>query len=107
MDVGTDENFPTLVLAAELPVVVDFWAPHCQPCIGINRILAELAPQYSGKLAFVSVNVEMAPEVAATYGVRGLPHLVLFAGGHITLTRLGTLSRKALEALLAEAAKNF
>ena len=71
----TDETFEAEVLAAEGPVVVDFWAPWCGPCKAIEPALEELP------LDTVKLDVDESPRVAARYGVLSLPTVILFEGG--------------------------
>jgi len=79
-DVSTDE-FPTVVVAAGLPVVVDFWAPWCGPCRQLSPLLEELAKEYHGRLVIAKVNVDEEPALTSSYGIRGIPALLFYKNG--------------------------
>jgi thioredoxin 1 len=89
----TGDSFGADVLGAEVPVVVDFWAPWCGPCKAVARILEELASDQAGRAEFVQLNVDEHPEVAARYSVLSLPTTVLFAGGEARATVVGARRR--------------
>jgi thioredoxin 1 len=77
----TDDSFERQVLRATQPVVVDFWAPWCPPCLAIAPILAELARDYAGKLTVAKLNVDENPHCMQALGIFGAPTLVLFKNG--------------------------
>lgn len=98
----TDEQFDTDVLQANLPVLVDFWAPWCGPCKMLGPVLDEVAGEYVGKLKVVKVNVDDHSEAAARYGVRGIPMLILFKNGQVSGTKVGALAKSALVQFIDE-----
>ena len=96
----TDSSFEDEVLKSELPVIVDFWAEWCGPCKMIAPILDELAEQYQGKLTVAKVNIDENQSTPQTYGVRGIPTLILFKDGDAAATKVGAASKSQLEAFI-------
>ena len=92
----TDEGFETEVLKNEKPVLVDFWAEWCGPCVQIAPALEELADEYKESLTVVKVNIDENPETPAKYGVRGIPTLILFKDGEIAATKVGAAPKRQL-----------
>jgi len=93
VDEVTDATFAAEVLASEIPVVVDFWAPWCKPCEAIEPHLNALAEEWAGRVRLVRLNVDENLAVPGRYGVLSLPTVVLFAGGEPRETLLGAHSR--------------
>ncbi|MBD0347949.1 MAG: thioredoxin [Thermoleophilia bacterium] len=93
----SDETFEAEVLAAERPVVVDFWAPWCRPCKAIEPLFAQLAAELAGRVEFVRMDVDANPLTAARYGVLALPTAMLFAGGQPRATVAGARPRPDYE----------
>jgi len=76
-----DSNFDQKVLQATEPVLVDFWAPWCRPCLMLAPVLDELAEEYRGKITFVRLNVDQYPKTASRYQIMSIPSLLLFKEG--------------------------
>ena len=94
----TQENFPTEVLKSSTPVLVDFWAEWCGPCKMIAPILDELAEEYQGRLKIGKVNIDEQQALAAEYGIRAVPTLLLFNLGQVADQIVGLKSKRDLKA---------
>jgi thioredoxin 1 len=92
----TDQSFETDVLKATGPVLVDFWAEWCGPCKTIAPALDELAGEFADKLTVAKVNVDDNPTTPNTYGVRGIPTLILFKDGKPAAQQVGALPKSRL-----------
>ena len=77
----TDSNFNEEVLNADLPVLVDFWAEWCGPCKMVSPIVEELSEEYTGKIKVTKLDVDSNPQTAASFGIRGIPTLLMFKDG--------------------------
>ena len=89
-------NFKTDVLNARKPVVVDFWAEWCGPCKMIAPSLEEIAKELGAKVKVAKLNIDENPELAAQYGVRSIPTLMIFKGGEVADIKVGALPKTAL-----------
>jgi thioredoxin 1 len=96
----TQENFSQNVLQSQSPVLVDFWAEWCGPCKMIAPLLDELADEYDGKVKIGKVNVDEQQTLAAQYGVRAIPTLLIFHKGQIAEQMVGAKAKRDLKASL-------
>ncbi len=100
----SDNNFDQTVLQANLPVLVDFWAPWCRPCLMISPILDELANEYSGKVSIARLDVDQNPKTASKYNIMSIPTLLIFKQGqpisHIVGFRPKAELKQSLDAAL-------
>jgi thioredoxin 1 len=76
-----DASFEQKVLKSDIPVLVDFWAPWCRPCIMAAPVLEELAKEYDGRVAFAKLDVDQNAHTAARYSIMAIPNLLIFKGG--------------------------
>lgn len=92
----TDDSFAGFI--EDNPrVVVDFWAPWCGPCRYVSPIIEEMARDYAGRIAFGKLNVDENPNVAAQYGIMGVPTLLVFKKGRLVDRIVGAMPRQNLE----------
>jgi thioredoxin 1 len=96
----TQENFTQQVLQSPAPVLVDFWAEWCGPCKMIAPLLDELADEYDGKIKIGKVNIDEYQGLAAEYGVRAIPTLLVFNKGQVAEQMIGAKSKRDLKASL-------
>jgi thioredoxin 1 len=91
-----NSNFQADVLGAKEPVVVDFWAEWCGPCKMIGPSLEEIATELGDKIKIAKLNIDENPELAAQYGVRSIPTLMIFKGGEVADMKVGAAPKTAL-----------
>jgi thioredoxin 1 len=96
----TDDNFKGQVLDSTRPVLVDFWAPWCGPCVAIAPTLEALAEEYKGRITIGKMNVDENANIPASYGVRSIPYLALFKGGEVVDSIVGSVPKARLSAML-------
>ena len=96
----TDDSFSAEVLQSEQPVLVDYWAEWCNPCKMIAPILDDIAQNYAGRLKVAKLIIDDNQTTPATYGVRGIPTLMLFKNGAVEATKVGMMSKSQLTAFI-------
>jgi thioredoxin 1 len=79
----TEQDFNEVVLAADSPVVVDFWAEWCGPCRLVHPELEKIQTEYEGKIKIVKLNIDESPGIAAKYGIMSIPTIALFVDGAV------------------------
>jgi thioredoxin 1 len=94
----TQANFNNEVLQSAQPILVDFWAEWCGPCKMLGPILDELAEEYNGRVRVGKVNIDEYQELAAQYGIRSIPTLLLFKQGQVAEQMVGLRSKRDLKA---------
>lgn len=96
----TDDSFETDVIQANKPVLVDFWATWCGPCLMIAPILEEIADEYTDQVTVAKLDVDENPQTPAQFGVMGIPTLILFKEGEAVERITGYMPKDRLLAKL-------
>lgn len=96
----TDSIFDEEVVEADLPVLVDFWAPWCGPCKAVGPILEELSNEYSDKMKFVKLNVDENPEIAEKYRIMSIPTIKIFKKDKIVEDLVGFKSKTEFKKII-------
>ena len=98
----TDEAFETVVMQSELPVIVDFWAPWCNPCKMIAPTLDKLAKEQEGKLIVAKINTDDHAEWMQKFGIQGIPTLLFISRGKVVHRQVGALPERMLREVVTQ-----
>jgi thioredoxin 1 len=96
-----DSEFEERVLNSDLPVIVDFWAPWCGPCLMVAPMLDKIASDYAGQVIVAKVNTDENPRWAMEYGVQGIPTMLFLNNGQIHREQVGVVPETHLKELVA------
>ena len=96
----TEQNFDEIIQKSKVPVLIDFWAEWCGPCKMLTPVIEELAAEYGETVKIAKVNVDQQPDLAARYGIRSIPTIIIFRGGEIAEQMVGMQAKEALKAKL-------
>ena len=92
-----EQNFEQEVLQSTMPVLVDFWAEWCPPCVGFAPTLELFADEYKGRVKVGKINVEENPNLTLKFNIMGIPAFFIFKGGEITDRVSGAYKDKVRE----------
>ena len=97
-----DSNFESEVLKAEIPVLVDFWAPWCGPCKAIAPKLEQISDEQGDKIKIVKVNVDDNQKYAVDFGIKSIPTLLIFNKGELKNQIIGAIPKAEIEKLIMD-----
>jgi thioredoxin 2 len=91
-----DRSFAQVAEEAQVPVLVDLWAPWCGPCRAVSPALENLARDHAGEIKLVKVNVDESPVIAGRFGVQGIPTLLVLDKGAVVARQTGAAPESVL-----------
>lgn len=96
MKVIKDNEFETEVKNAQTPVLVDFYAEWCGPCRQLSPVLEEISREMGDKIKILKMNIDDSPDTPTSFGVRGVPTMMMFKDGQLVATKVGTMTKSKL-----------
>jgi len=103
IEVGTDAAFDALMAASPLPVLVDFWAPGCGPCVMVAQELEKVAASEAGRVVVAKVDTEAVPSLAQRFSIRSIPTMAVFVGGREVGREMGARPAEGILQLVRQA----
>ena len=98
----TEDTFDQIVLDSDMPVLVDFWASWCGPCLMMAPVIEEIADEYAGRIKVCKLNVDYSPEINERYEITAIPTMILFKDGQIVNRWLGVTPKDEITAAIDE-----
>ena len=92
----TEQNFKQEVIQSDKPVLLDFWASWCAPCMMVGPVVEEIAGDYEGKLKVGKVDVDSNQQLAANFGIRSIPTLMIIKGGNMVDSIIGAVPKQTI-----------
>ena len=93
----TDDNFETEVSKSKEPVMIDFYAEWCKPCIIMASTIEELKEEFDGKVKITKLNIEENSEIAKKFNISNIPAILLFKNGKVVDRHIGLRSKKDIK----------